>query len=67
MKVVVAEMRTRNEIADKSIEKIDAKIDAISTTLNQIIGRESVRAGIYGVIGAIVSGVTVWLLSLIKK
>lgn len=66
LKVEVAELKTRNEISEKTLEKIGAKIDGISATLNQIVGRESVRAGIYGVIGSIVSGIVVWLVSLFR-
>lgn len=66
LKIEVAELRTKNEVEEKSLEKIEKKIDLISATLNQIVGRESVRAGIYGVIGSIVSGLVVWIVTLIR-
>lgn len=66
LKTEVTEMKVRNEIGEKQMEQIEAKIDTIAATLNQIVGKESVRAGIYGVIGSIVSGVIVWVFSLVK-
>lgn len=66
LKLEVTEMKVRNEIGEQTMKEISAKVDAISAALNQIIGKDSVRAGIYGVIGSIVSGTLVWLIQLIK-
>lgn len=66
LKLEVSEMKVRNELGEKQMEKIEAKIDEIAATLNQIVGKESVRAGIYGVIGSIVSGAVLWVISLLK-
>lgn len=66
LKLEVASLKVKNEFAEKELETIGKKLDGISATLNQIIGKESVRAGIYGVIGSIVSGAVVWIISLFK-
>ena len=36
-------------------------------TLYQIVGKESVRSSIYGVVGAIVASVVTWLITLFCK
>lgn len=54
------------EVEQKKIDEISAKLDDVTTTLNQIIGKEAVRSSIAGVIGAIVAGVATWIISLIK-
>lgn len=66
LKLEVTELKVRNEISEQTMKEISAKVDAISAALNQIIGKDSVRASIYGVIGSIVSGTIVWLIQLIK-
>jgi len=55
------------EVEQQKIDEIAAKLNDVSTTLNQIIGRESVRASIYGVIGAVISGIVVWLVTRISS
>ena len=42
------------------------KLDGVICTLHEIIGKESVRASVYGVIGSVVSGVVVWLITLLR-
>ena len=43
------------------------KVDTIQKTLYQIVGKESVRSSIYGVVGAIVASVVTWLITLFCK
>lgn len=66
LKLEVAGLKVKNEVGEKQLAAIVAKLDKISATLNQIIGKESVRASIYGVVGSIVSGLIVWIVTLIK-
>lgn len=54
------------EVEQKKIDEISAKLDDVTTTLNQIIGKEAIRSSIAGVIGAIVAGVATWIISLIR-
>ena len=54
------------EVEQKKIDEISAKLDDVTTTLNQIIGKEAIRSSIAGIIGAIVAGVATWLISLLK-
>lgn len=54
------------EVEQKKIDEISAKLDDVTVTLNQIIGKEAIRSSIAGVIGAIIAGVVTWIFSLIK-
>lgn len=64
-RVVKIEIHEENE--RQQLEEVKKKLDKVSATLHEIIGRESVRSGIYGVIGAIVSGIVVWLITLARR
>lgn len=66
LKTRVTKIEAFEEHEKNQIQQIIEKLDEMSATLNQIIGKESVRATISGVIGAIVSGVVVWVISLLK-
>lgn len=63
-RVVKIEVHEENE--QRQLEEVKDKLDNVSATLHEIIGKESVRSGIYGVIGAVVSGIVVWLITLVK-
>lgn len=66
LKTRVTRIEVYEDSEKEQLREIFNKLNEMSATLNQIIGKESVRAGIYGVIGAIVSGVAVWLISLVR-
>ena len=51
----------------EEIDDIKVKIEAIQKTLYQIVGKESVRSSIYGVVGAIVASVVTWLITIFCK
>ena len=39
---------------------------SIAASLHEILGKEAVRSSVYGVIGAIVSGIVVWIVTLAR-
>jgi len=64
IKTSLTRLETRDETRKEEIDDIKAKVEAIQKTLYQIVGKESVRSSIYGVIGAIVASVVSWLVKL---
>lgn len=66
LKIEVAELKVKNEVSEKQLDAIGKKLDGISASLNQIIGKESVRAGIYGFIGSLITAIVAWIVTLIK-
>ena len=62
----VVTIKAHEEDEQRRLTEMAKKLDGVVCTLHEIIGKESVRAGLYGVIGSIVSGVAVWLITLIK-
>lgn len=66
IKTSLTRLETRDETRKCEIDEIKTKVDDIQKSLYQIVGKESVRSSIYGVIGAIVASAVTWLLSLWK-
>lgn len=66
IKTTLTRLETHDEVRKEEIDEIKTKVDSIQKTLYQIVGKESVRSSIYGVIGAIVASVVAWLITLIK-
>lgn len=64
IKTSLTRLETRDETRKEEIDDIKAKVEAIQKTLYQIVGKESVRSSIYGVIGAIVASVVTWVIKL---
>lgn len=62
----VVTIKAHEEDERRRLAEMAKKLDGVICTLHEIIGKESVRASIYGVIGSIVSGVVVWLITLVK-
>lgn len=62
----VVTIKAHEEDEQRRLAEMAKKLDGVICTLHEIIGKESVRASIYGVIGSIVSGVVVWLITLVK-
>ena len=64
-RVVKIEVHEENEKVQ--LQVVSEKLDQVTCALHEVIGRESVRASIYGVIGSIVSGIVVWIVTLIRN
>lgn len=64
IKTSLTRLETRDETRKEEIDEIKAKVEAIQKTLYQIVGKESVRSSIYGVIGAIVASLVTWIIKL---
>lgn len=62
----VVTIKAHEEDSQRRLAEMAKKLDGVICTLHEVIGKESVRASIYGVIGSIVSGVVVWLVTLVK-
>lgn len=62
----VVTIKAHEEDEQRRLAEMAKKLDGVICTLHEVIGKESVRASIYGVIGSIVSGVAVWLITLLK-
>ena len=62
IKTSLTRLETRDETRKEEIDDIKAKVEAIQKTLYQIVGKESVRSSIYGVIGAIVASIVTWII-----
>lgn len=62
----VVTIKAHEEDSQRRLAEMARKLDGVICTLHEVIGKESVRASIYGVIGSIVSGVVVWLVTLVK-
>ena len=52
IKSALVRLETRDETRKEEIDDVKAKVEAIQKTLYQIVGKESVRSSIYGVVGA---------------
>lgn len=66
LKQRVAKIEARDELEREQLASISKKVDRIAESLHEILGKEAVRSSVYGVIGAIVSGVVVWIITLAK-
>lgn len=53
-------------IEKEQLKEVSQKIDEMRDTLNRIVGKDSARAAVYGVIGSIVAAIVTWILTLIK-
>lgn len=62
----VVKLETRDESNSAELAIIRADLETVKKQLYQIVGKESVRSSIYGVIGAIVAAVVTWLITLLK-
>ena len=67
LKQRVAKIETRDEIEHEQLASIAEKVDSIAASLHEILGKEAVRSSVYGVIGAIVSGIVVWIVTLARE
>ena len=66
LKQRVAKIEARDELERVQLASIYEKLDSISSSLHEILGKEAVRSSVYGVIGAIVSGIVVWIVTLAR-
>ena len=66
IKITLTRLETHDETRKEEIDEIKVKVDAIQKTLYQIVGKESVRSSIYGVVGAIVASLVTWVITLFK-
>ena len=66
LKQRVAKIEVRDDLERKQLESISEKVDRIAASLHEILGKEAVRSSVYGVIGAIVSGIVVWIVTLAR-
>ena len=62
----VAKIEVRDELEREQLASISEKVDRIAASLHEILGKEAVRSSVYGVIGAIVSGIVVWIVTLAR-
>ena len=66
LKQRVAKIEVRDELEREQLASISEKVDRIAASLHEILGKEAVRSSVYGVIGAIVSGIVVWIVTIAK-
>ena len=66
LKQRVAKIEVRDELERDQLASISEKVDRIAASLHEILGKEAVRSSVYGVIGAIVSGIVVWIVTLAR-
>ena len=66
LKQRVAKIEVRDELGREQLASIDEKVDRIAASLHEILGKEAVRSSVYGVIGAIVSGIVVWIVTMAR-
>ena len=66
LKQRVAKIEARDDLERVQLSSIAEKVDSIAASLHEILGKEAVRSSVYGVIGAIVSGIVVWIVTLAK-
>ena len=66
LKQRVAKIEARDELEREELASIYEKVDRIAASLHEILGKEAVRSSVYGVIGAIVSGIVVWIVTLAR-
>ena len=64
IKSALVRLETRDETRKEEIDDVKIKVEAIQKTLYQIVGKESVRSSIYGVVGAIVASVVTWVITI---
>ena len=67
IKSALVRLETRDETRKDEIDDVKIKVEAIQKTLYQIVGKESVRSSIYGVVGAIVASVVTWIITLFYR
>lgn len=67
IRATLIRLETRDETRKEEIDGVKVKVEAIQKTLYQIVGKESVRSSIYGVVGAIVASVVTWLITIFCK
>ena len=66
LKQRVAKIEVRDELEREQLASIYEKVDRIAASIHEILGKEAVRSSVYGVIGAIVSGIVVWIVTLAR-
>ena len=66
LKQRVAQLEVRDDLEREQLASISEKVDRIAASLHEILGKEAVRSSVYGVIGAIVSGIGVWIVTLAR-
>ena len=66
LKQRVAKIEARDEFEHEQLASIYEKVDSIAASLHEILGKEAVRSSVYGVIGAILSGIVVWIVKLAR-
>ena len=66
LKQRVAKIEVRDELEREQLASSSEKVDRIAASLHEILGKEAVRSSVYGVIGAIVSGIVVWIVTLAR-
>ena len=66
LKQRVAKIEARDDLERVQLASIYEKVDRIDASLHEILGKEAVRSSVYGVIGAIVSGIVVWIVTLAR-
>lgn len=66
LKTRVTKIEVFEDVEKEQLRQIADKLDEMRDTLNQIVGKDSVRAAIYGVVGSIVSAVVAWIITLVK-
>ena len=62
----MAKIEARDDLERVQLNSIAEKVDSIAASLHEILGKEAVRSSVYGVIGAIVSGIVVWIVKLAR-
>ena len=67
IKSALVRLETRDETRKEEIDDVKVKVEAIQKILYQIVGKESVRSSIYGVVGAIVASGVTWLITIFCK
>ena len=66
LKQRVAKIEVRDDLEREQLASIAEKVDRIAASLHEILGKEAVLSSVYGVIGAIVSGIVVWIVTLAR-
>ena len=66
LKQRVAKIEVRDELEREQLASISETADRIAASLPDTLGKEAVRSSVYGVIGAIVSGIVVWIVTLAR-
>ncbi len=62
----VTKIEVFESVEKAQLKEVSLKLDEMRDTLNQIVGKDSVRAAVYGVIGSVVAAVVVWILTLVR-